>query len=643
MFLKSLRLQNYGVFEDATFDLATDVDHPLVLVTGNNGAGKTSMLEALRIALHGRRAFDVPISESDYLNVMLGRFRNGNRRIPCSVALSFDYVDQHVTRSVVVERGWNLRKQRIVESVAVSVDGAQLPTEDADDLLATILPPEVARYFFFDGERIRELADWGIEDESALFQAVGDLLGLGVIDQLRQDLSRIIDQDAKSQRSSESNAEKLEDARAAAKAAHDELRIARGKTRRIRGAWDRARSAVKRLGALQSSEIAEAQERLGSLVAERKALTEEFERSAHDILPLLCAKTLRTRFSKEVNARLRVEEREIVSSFIDKNKTAIKTAIKGSRIGSETAERIVTELRNLVAPPKITAVPALLDISRADATWMQRIIERELPELSERLEVVRLRMLEVNHEIEHTDDRLRRAPSGDPAAEAALAELELQQRVLVEHEQELALLARREDEAKKALDSVEQAARLSRQEAFRAGRLAIRDKMMRNVLDALPQLTARLQASKEKRFARYLQSALNDLWHKSARLSNVVVSFSERRIELYDANGLLQKADLSAGEKQLFAVAFIYALAQLSGSKMPLVIDTPLGRLDREHRRRFVAGFLPTASHQVILLSTDTEIVGELYDDVEPLLANHFELCAYNGGVTAPVALAELA
>jgi DNA sulfur modification protein DndD len=273
---------------------------------------------------------------------------------------------------------------------------------------------------------------------------------------------------------------------------------------------------------------------------------------------------------------------------------------------------------------------------------MQRIIERELPELSERMKFVQARMTELEREITYTEDRLRKVPSGDPAAEAALVDLETDQRALVEHEQLIERLTRQASDADDAAESLEQIVRLSRQEAFRAGRLAVRDTMMRSVLDALPTLAIRMQASKEQRFAGYLQSALSDLWHKSERLTNVVVSFAERRIELYDANGILEKSDLSAGEKQLFAIAFIYALAQLSGSRMPLVIDTPLGRLDKEHRRRFVAGFLPTASHQVILLSTDTEIVGQLFEDVEPILASHFELAKYNGGVTTPVALAEV-
>jgi len=61
---------------------------------------------------------------------------------------------------------------------------------------------------------------------------------------------------------------------------------------------------------------------------------------------------------------------------------------------------------------------------------------------------------------------------------------------------------------------------------------------------------------------------------------------------------------------------------------------------DKAHRRRFVGHFLPSASHQVILLSTDTEIVGSLYDDIAPLIANHYELSDLNGGLTDPVQLA---
>ena len=59
-------------------------------------------------------------------------------------------------------------------------------------------------------------------------------------------------------------------------------------------------------------------------------------------------------------------------------------------------------------------------------------------------------------------------------------------------------------------------------------------------------------------------------------------------------------------------------MASASGRQLPVAIDTPLGRLDSEHRNHLVERYFPPASHQVLLLSTDTEIRAE---EVEQLRA----------------------
>jgi DNA sulfur modification protein DndD len=98
-------------------------------------------------------------------------------------------------------------------------------------------------------------------------------------------------------------------------------------------------------------------------------------------------------------------------------------------------------------------------------------------------------------------------------------------------------------------------------------------------------------------------------------------------VSLYDKQGrYLSKKDLSAGEKQIYAVAMLDALARTSGRKLPLIIDTPLGRLDSMHRSNLVSNYFPHASHQVIVLSTDTEIDHTFYSGLSKNVSHAYHL-----------------
>ncbi|HVZ16270.1 MAG TPA: hypothetical protein VG897_04085, partial [Terriglobales bacterium] len=81
---------------------------------------------------------------------------------------------------------------------------------------------------------------------------------------------------------------------------------------------------------------------------------------------------------------------------------------------------------------------------------------------------------------------------------------------------------------------------------------------------------------------------------------------------------------LSAGERQLLAVAVLWSLGQAAGRQLPVVIDTPLGRLDSVHRGQLVDNYFPHASHQVILLSTDEEVRGQYYDRLQPYVNRQY-------------------
>jgi DNA sulfur modification protein DndD len=137
-----------------------------------------------------------------------------------------------------------------------------------------------------------------------------------------------------------------------------------------------------------------------------------------------------------------------------------------------------------------------------------------------------------------------------------------------------------------------------------------------HIIQSVAKVQKTLQLFKEKLTLKKLNKlevevteCFRYLLHKSNLVHRVAIDSENFRLSLYDPNGQpLPKQRLSAGEKQLLAIAFLWGLARVSGRNLPVAIDTPLGRLDSSHRNNLVERYFPTASHQVILLSTDTEI-----------------------------------
>ncbi len=129
------------------------------------------------------------------------------------------------------------------------------------------------------------------------------------------------------------------------------------------------------------------------------------------------------------------------------------------------------------------------------------------------------------------------------------------------------------------------------------------------VQETLKLFRERLTLRKLNKLEMEVTECFRYLLHKSDLVHRVAIDTHTFSLSLYDLQGKpVSKHRLSAGEKQLLAIAFLWGLARVSGRRLPVAIDTPLGRLDSSHRSNLVERYFPSASHQVILLSTDTEI-----------------------------------
>jgi DNA sulfur modification protein DndD len=154
----------------------------------------------------------------------------------------------------------------------------------------------------------------------------------------------------------------------------------------------------------------------------------------------------------------------------------------------------------------------------------------------------------------------------------------------------------------------------------------------RDVQKVLDLYSSKLREKKLQLLEQYLIEAIQVLIHKKDFIEKVAIDKKTFVMTLYRKNNQeMLKDELSEGEKQMFATAVLWALAKTSGRPLPFMIDTPLARLDVEHRGKLVETFFPSASHQVVIFSTDAEIDEKYYAQLKPFISKSY-LMKYDSG-----------
>ena len=137
----------------------------------------------------------------------------------------------------------------------------------------------------------------------------------------------------------------------------------------------------------------------------------------------------------------------------------------------------------------------------------------------------------------------------------------------------------------------------------------------------------RMLAAKARWLSETITHEFRNLLRKKTLFDKVLVDPVTYRVSIEDLRKHeLPMERLSAGERQLLAIAVLSALISERKGRFPVVVDTPLARLDRHHREALVRRFFSTVSHQVIVLSTDEEVEGSVYDALRPFTTQEYVL-----------------
>ena len=152
-------------------------------------------------------------------------------------------------------------------------------------------------------------------------------------------------------------------------------------------------------------------------------------------------------------------------------------------------------------------------------------------------------------------------------------------------------------------------------------------KYAHHATQALAEYKIRLQKKKIGTLAETMTKCYKQLANKKNLISRIDMDAVTLDFVYLNAdNQIVPKESLSAGEKQLMVISLLWALAICSKKKLPVIIDTPLSRMDSVHRVGLIKTYFPNASDQTIILSTDSEIDKHYYEIMKDTVGDEFTL-----------------
>jgi DNA sulfur modification protein DndD len=637
MLFRRLTLTDFGTYAGVhTLELAPELDRPLVLIGGTNGAGKTTVLEALLLCLHGRRAIPGAVSLREYHAHVASRIHvpaSGQSQPTGSrLELCLEHADGGELHEYVVERSWQRsRGGAIHETLRLARDGVvvdDLPESAWQDFLDGLVPPGIADLFLFDGERIQALAD--DETGDRLGEAVRRLLGLDIVGQLRSDLTRYI-----------AKHEGDNGTLAIARVSDAQSRVSEALTAVV--SLKTEREALDRrsheLSARASREREKFARQGGMLAVERSKLEADYQRAAVQaskseahvnelvtgLLPFAICRDIAERVGERIAAERDHDELEVVRARL----ALARRRLRRSLAAADGADVVATLERILLGSPRRTTAGAASRVH--DLTPSERaVLADQLRQVLESIPPVAARVAKTLSKAEESRARTRELLDKVPELSDVSGLLVRLQEI----ERELGAVDFEAGQVDKTLQAAIYAHTVAERELRRAtDELRQVDQLDDRVGQAvratavLEEFGRRIQTTKLGRIEVEAARFFNRLSRKGDLLSSVRIDADSFRVHLRRWDDTpLPKERLSAGEKQLLAIALLWALAKVSGRPLPVVIDTPLARLDREHRENLLREYLPHVSHQVIVLSTDTEVDAVAAAVLAPVTARAFHL-----------------
>lgn len=644
MILEQLRLRNFCLYRgEQTLDLTPGRRNgkplPIVLFGGINGGGKTTLLDAVQLVLYGVRARCSKRADKTYEEFLRDSIHHGaDPDEGAELSLAFRYAEGGTQHLYEVTRSWYPVGNRIRETVDVTLDGKRdnWHSENWNQLVEEVIPLGIAQLCFFDAEKVRFLA----EDETstqALGAAIKALLGLDLAERLIADAAALETRVAKRAHKSDDlqQADELEAAlqmkQAEVEALVQDLGALENPLLSAENRLKKAEDQFARIGGKHWEQRQETERTQAELEERSRHLEQQLVTLAATDLPLALVGDLLERVADQERRERMAAEASVVSDLLSERDQRLLEFIRESKASAKSQKLVKhfceEDRQQRMAADTVEPRLQLSDGGRRLLDHLQRSGLKERIDTAESL----LQELESTQRCLADAGRSLTAVPEEHTLQEVAGELKTASAEVTEFQQQANRLQKQLDSLR--IERGELESRLSKlrrrvideelrvDEHARMAQLAVRTQ------ETMREFLRRATARKIDRLSQLITESFRFLLRKQSLVEKVAIDPETFAITLYGSAGrAIEKQRLSEGEKQIFAVSVLWGLSRAAARPLPAIIDTPMARLDAEHRNQLVNRYFPHASHQVIVLSTDTEIDRRYFDELQPSIAHAYHL-----------------
>ena len=629
MIINRLTLHNFGVYAGTNIFEFTH-KKPIVLIGGMNGRGKTTFLEAILPSLYGANSIAYKESKYNSYNQYLRGFVNKDHWSQSSyLELEFSLNDNSED-TYLVRREWNALSKITKEVITVQKNGSysEFLTKNWAMFVENILPSALSSFYFFDGEKIAELAVAKTDDQ--MKESIRSMLGITVLDVLKNDLGRSIRRISRKKTNEKSGIklEKLREERDQAILNLEKIDASIGtateKVELVKEELEQLHKKYELQGGAVLEQRQELMQKRAAIQTDISQNTEALAGMASTELPMYLVKDL----IGEIKLQAEDEHNDfIMRQALDQMDAFLADFATDHPNDIQAGKKFVDFVRRQTGAdesPRIYELSdhALFQMNELVESTLQQSVEHTLSLLKAKTSL-RKQLDEVDSylTLDINEKELTSIYNQIKDAEAELVEAQVKLNKLQQDRSSInATAIAKTAEYNRDVESYLQKIELQDD----GDRMLKYSNMALRIIDAY---TIELQKRKTDTLGMTITECYKKLANKKNLIQEIVMDPETLNMRYLDENGHeVLKESLSAGEKQLMVIAILWALALCSKKKLPVIIDTPLSRLDSQHRSSIISTYFPNASDQTIILSTDTEIDYSYYEMMKDSVGDEFIL-----------------